>query len=226
MPRLQNMFPDGLLRTQLTYLCLLSLILKPHLQASAQTQDKSLILSLTPPFIQLEHKFVGKNGESIIIDKFQFYISFSKGEIPGEADYFLADLSEGSDTLRVRLEGEKNCFIGIDSLTQKDGAHEGALDPFNGMYWAWHSGYIQLKLEGKLLSGDGSTHEVILHAGGFSGSDNPLRKLNIQCTPSTKKIQVDLNPLINTISENKCYRMMSPGEQSNLIMKAFSQCFL
>jgi hypothetical protein len=38
--------------------------------------------------------------------------------------------------------------LGIDSATNAAGAGGGALDATKGMYWAWHSGYINLKLEG------------------------------------------------------------------------------
>lgn len=38
--------------------------------------------------------------------------------------------------------------IGMDSIANVSGAFGSDLDPTNGMYWAWQSGYINFKLEG------------------------------------------------------------------------------
>jgi hypothetical protein len=41
---------------------------------------------------------------------------------------------------------------GIDSLTSTAGIQKGVIDPINGMYWAWQSGYVNFKIEGKSSS--------------------------------------------------------------------------
>src|ERR1043166_9336631 len=58
-------------------------------------------------------------------------------------------------------------FAGIDSATHAAGAKGAALDPVNGMYWAWHSGYINFKIEGSSARAPGPKHEFQFHLGGF-----------------------------------------------------------
>jgi hypothetical protein len=57
-----------------------------------------------------------------------------------------------TETLKItvpKVSFNKIAFsIGIDSLTNNQGALTDDLDPQNGMYWTWQSGYINFKLEG------------------------------------------------------------------------------
>jgi hypothetical protein len=39
--------------------------------------------------------------------------------------------------------------VGVDSTASVSGALSGDLDLQKGMYWAWQSGYINMKIEGK-----------------------------------------------------------------------------
>ena len=55
--------------------------------------------------------------------------------------------------------------IGIDSLTNVSGDLDGDLDPALGMYWAWNSGYINMKLEGKSSSCKSVKKEFQFHIG-------------------------------------------------------------
>lgn len=190
----------------------------------AQNQEQ-VFISLIKQEKHKENLCVSSEGHVLCITKLQFYMAFSSKEIPEESEYYLPDLSQGSDTLKVSLTESSRCFIGIDSLTQKDGARAGALDPFNGMYWAWHSGYIQLKLEGNIKLKDGGQQDIIIHAGGFSGGYNPLIELQTLGSQRTKSIELNLDPLISVISKNKLYRSMTQGENSKLLMQTFSHCF-
>jgi hypothetical protein len=47
--------------------------------------------------------------------------------------------------------------MGVDSARNVSGAQEGALDPANGMFWSWTSGYIMIKAEGLSPQGAGGS---------------------------------------------------------------------
>jgi|NOAtaT_7_FD_contig_71_1880986_length_2731_multi_3_in_0_out_0_2 hypothetical protein len=57
--------------------------------------------------------------------------------------------------------------IGVDSLVNEQGPREGALDPRNGMYWTWATGYIFLKLEGTLEAPGVARRIYEIHVGGY-----------------------------------------------------------
>jgi hypothetical protein len=57
--------------------------------------------------------------------------------------------------------------LGIDSLTNVSGALGGDLDPTLGMYWAWQSGYINVKLEGSSPLCPTRHHAFQFHLGGY-----------------------------------------------------------
>jgi hypothetical protein len=72
------------------------------------------------------------------------------------------------------------CFlIGVDSLKNVSGAQTGALDPLNGMFWTWNSGYIMFKMEGNSPQANALKNKIEYHIGGFSGVNNVLRKVEL-----------------------------------------------
>ena len=67
-------------------------------------------------------------------------------------------------------------LIGVDSLKNVSGAQTGALDPLNGMFWTWNSGYIMFKIEGSSPQSSVVNNKMEYHIGGFSGVNNTLKK--------------------------------------------------
>ena len=126
-------------------------------------------------------------------------------------------------------------MLGVDSLTNASGVHCCALDPANGMYWSWQSGYIQFKLEGK----DKSGQALNLHLGGFSHAhmssytiDIPIVRLVtlIPILPPEKRvqnlmIQLDLSAFLAEVQTNKEYSLMSPNAHVSNYVKALSTSF-
>lgn len=68
-------------------------------------------------------------------------------------------------------------LIGVDSIRNVSGAQSGALDPANGMFWDWNTGYIMLKFEGHSPSSTAMAKQLLFHVGGFSGNSNTIRKI-------------------------------------------------
>lgn len=86
--------------------------------------------------------------------------------------------------------------IGVDSILNEQGPREGALDPRNGMYWTWATGYIFFKLEGTIESSSQPKRAYELHIGGYKA---PFRNMiDVHCTipvrsRSTRDVIIDMD---------------------------------
>jgi hypothetical protein len=69
--------------------------------------------------------------------------------------------------LQVHAGDRVEVHWGVDSLTQVSGAMHGDLDPQHGMYWAWQSGYIAVKMEGRYTDATGKSRAFTFHLGGY-----------------------------------------------------------
>lgn len=153
-------------------------------------------------------------------------------------NYHLLDFSnEKSLRFEVLTSGEYADFLrltlGVDSLTNAAGIHCCALDPSNGMYWSWQSGYIQFKLEGKVKGNQALT----LHLGGFSHAhmssltlDIPIQRMITGGPPQNPskrrkdlKVDINLNELLELIDANGEYTIMSPNQQVPLYMETIGK---
>ncbi|GAA4362670.1 hypothetical protein GCM10023185_30810 [Hymenobacter saemangeumensis] len=76
--------------------------------------------------------------------------------------------------------------VGVDSATNVAGALGGPLDPALGMYWAWQSGYINAKLEGRSPSRPAAVRRAFsFHIGGYARPHATARTLRLPMpTPS------------------------------------------
>jgi hypothetical protein len=104
--------------------------------------------------------------------------------------------------------------IGIDSLTNTSGALNGDLDPLNGMYWAWQSGYINLKIEGESSSCKTRKNEFHFHIGGYLPPFATMRKIELILDKKANKINIgmDLNEFFSNIRLSETNSIMIPGE--------------
>ncbi len=100
-----------------------------------------------------------------------------------------------------------NMLIGVDKEKNISGSQTGALDPINGMFWDWNTGYIFFKLEGEYKNSLTTTLKPItIHIGGFEGTFNCLKEANLNSIDlkvvNDKKtivnIDLNLNELLNT----------------------------
>ncbi|HVG41221.1 MAG TPA: MbnP family protein [Chitinophagaceae bacterium] len=141
-------------------------------------------------------------GEAYTVRAFKYYISgielvndtyvetFSLKD-----DYFLVDFSKpASATLQLKTKPfiyNRIAFtIGVDSLHNVSGAQAGALDPGNGMFWTWNSGYIMAKLEGTSPASNQPNNLFEYHIGGFKGAENVLQKIYLDF-PAGKHIDTE-----------------------------------
>lgn len=66
--------------------------------------------------------------------------------------------------------------IGVDSARNVAGAQQAALDPLNGMFWNWNTGYVFLKMEG--TSPRTANGQLVIHVGGFTAPYNAVRPVS------------------------------------------------
>ena len=78
--------------------------------------------------------------------------------------------------------------LGIDSITNVSGAQGGDLDPTKGMYWAWQSGFINIKLQGTSNSCPPPKNEFEFHLGGYQYPFNSLQTIILK-TGNEKKLR-------------------------------------
>jgi hypothetical protein len=140
--------------------------------------------------LNLDSTYKNQLGQTFTVTNFKYYLSNiylkktggNKYDIKG---YYLIDEHDETTkqiTLNNIPEGEYTSLefiIGVDSLHNCSGIQTGALDPANGMFWAWNTGYIFLKLDGTspLSKSQGNTLEF--HIGGYRSPVNCIRKISL-----------------------------------------------
>ncbi|MBY0424778.1 MAG: hypothetical protein K2Q22_03995, partial [Cytophagales bacterium] len=108
-----------------------------------------------------EKEFVSSNNDTLTFSTFKFYLTnlkvhFSDGTFFSEKNScHLVDMDH-AESLLISLQRVPSkriqaleFLVGVDSIMNVSGALTGDLDPIKGMYWAWNTGYIHLKLAGK-----------------------------------------------------------------------------
>ena len=133
-------------------------------------------------------QYTNANGDQFQITTFKYYISNivltkADGTTYKQPDsYYLID-QEQADSKLITLEnvpsGEYTGLtftVGVDSTRNVSGAQTGALDPTQGMFWSWNTGYIFMKLEG--YSPQSENGGIIFHIGGFKTPNNTIRTVS------------------------------------------------
>lgn len=138
--------------------------------------------------LQLDSTYKNALGQDFTIANFKYYISNiclkrADGKNYTCQEYFLINEHE-DDSKQITLndvpEGNYTgieFIIGVDSLHNCSGLQQGALDPINGMFWAWNTGYVFLKLDGHASASKSEGHIYEYHIGGYKQPVNSIRKV-------------------------------------------------
>ncbi|MEZ4886018.1 MAG: MbnP family protein [Chitinophagales bacterium] len=139
------------------FICLL------QLQAQPQEHTLQFMLTFNGETLEMGKKYyLPSIKDSVELETLRFYVSdlqwLQNEEIVAAMakKHWLIDAEKTeslkqtftTDSLSKKLFNKLQFQLGIDSLTNVSGAFGGDLDPTNGMYWTWQSGYINFKLEG------------------------------------------------------------------------------
>ena len=154
------------------------------------------------------NKYNNANGDDFYVTTFKYYISnivLTKAngeEVSMPESYFLVNAAEPA-SLTQELTGVPagkyksiRFTIGVDSLRNFAGAQTGCLDPANGMFWTWKSGYIFVKMEGVSSKSASKKNRLVYHIGGAIDPENTIRTFT-QELPSRLKIKDGSSPQID-----------------------------
>ena len=173
------------------------------------------------------HKqYISSNKDTIAFETFKCYISsvqiyYSDNSIFTEKDsYHLLDI-ENPNSLYFPIAKATNKIIskvvfniGIDSLTSNAGALAGDLDPTNGMYWAWQSGYINMKIEGKSSSCKTRKNEFQFHVGGYTPPNYAMKRVELEPKNSSPEVTIDVAEFFSQIKLSETNSIMIPGKKA------------
>jgi hypothetical protein len=139
----------------------------------------------------------------------------------------LVDL-EDSTSQKLELSDSENKYIanldkrtkhvsfllGTDSSMNVSGMLEGPLDPINGMYWAWNSGYINLKAEGTIQDSAGNTSLFEFHIGGYLPPNETVRALTFELDLEKQipLITLQINEWMEFAFDKGIHSLMIPGK--------------
>lgn len=128
------------------------------------------------------------------------------------------------DTIQISDFNTLIFTFGLDSNTNTSGILTEDLDPVNGMYWAWNSGYIHLRMVGN--SNIVSTNKKLFeyHLGGYRFPNQTYFPVNVSIKGNNLKF--DLKPLFrNQIQLDKKNNIMIPGKEAHQISKFATSLF-
>ena len=196
----------------------------------AQEKKDSLVLRLNLKFkkelLERNKRYISESIDTLEIEVFRFYISNIKFQYSDatafseENSYHLIDI-ENSNSLRIPITKKSDKTIsklifsvGIDSLASVSGAMSGDLDPTKGMYWAWQSGFINMKIEGKSSSCKTRKNAFQFHIGGYMKPNYALRTIELKPINSNLEVNVDVSELFKFIKLSENNSIMIPGEKA------------
>ena len=196
-------------------------------------------LSIIPTWnknpLELQHVYLNQNNDSISFSTLKIYFSDFrfKDKISGRITsidtlifYDLADSSTHSFFNDLNLSNyECVAFtLGLDSSKNVSGELENAYDPLLGMYWAWNTGYINLKIMGESSAVPTNSHEFEFHLGGYRSPFATAQ--TIQVDLNDQYIYFDLEKLFSeSINLTKNHHIMLPCKDAFLISQGLSACF-
>ncbi len=195
------------MKNLLKYLLLLLLGLSAFCVAQTQ-QSISFQHMMGNQALVLEDSLQNSNGEKLVVRRFKYYISNlvlidEQGYKQAYADiYYLVNEAEPSSKKIILPNANKNYsaiefVLGVDSARNCSGIQTGVLDPMQGMFWTWNTGYVFAKLEGAAPSSALPAHAFTYHIGGFKTGENVLKKIRLEIPekslPKDLQVKVDIN---------------------------------
>lgn len=130
-------------------------------------------------------------GQAFTVSKFKYYISnisiaTNQGNATRVDEAHLVNEEDPQSKMVSLYIGKEDTIenigitIGVDSIHNCSGAQSGALDPINAMFWAWNTGYIFVKMEGKSPVSQSPGHLLEFHIGGYRAPNNCIREVDLK----------------------------------------------
>jgi len=142
--------------------------------------------------------------DTINVNLLKYYISNivltkadgSKHAVP--ESYYLISPEENSIEIKDVPSGEYTgieYIIGVDSARNNSGIQSGALNPSNGMFWSWSTGYIFVRVEG--TSPQSPTGMFLYHLGGYTAPFNAINKRNFLFVQENLSVSPTAKPTVH-----------------------------
>jgi hypothetical protein len=187
-------------------------------------------------------------GEAFTVSAFKYYISnitlttMSNQEVALPAEYYLIDAAVPASRI-IQVPAPKGEYrsisflLGVDSVRNVSGAQTGALDPVNGMFWSWNSGYIMAKMEGTSPASTAAGQALTFHIGGFKGRYNAVQRIRL-VSPISLSVSADRKPEVelkadlytwfstpNPVKFQELSTVHVPGEEAWKVSVNYSNMF-
>lgn len=124
-------------------------------------------------------------GDSIKVSELSYYLTnvslFNENNVwVNLGNYDLVDVTDAA-SMNIALANvpagtysKIRFLIGVDSLANSTGVHEGELSPAFGMYWTWATGYVFFRMKGRCSGNRSLTFDI--------GGDANLAPVEISLT--------------------------------------------
>lgn len=190
--------------------------------------QNSSILKIDPIYngntIEIGTKIKEEEGKWIEFSVLRFYLTdltfySGKNTWKDKNEFHLLDFEDTSTFIISEIPDSADSltfFIGIDSVTNVSGILDGVLDPINGMYWTWNSGYINFKLEGKSSSSTAPDKSFEFHLGGYLSPFPTIQRVAVPIEKNEKgiQLQLDLEELLKNVDLTIQNGIMIPGKDA------------
>jgi hypothetical protein len=228
----------------------ISLLLSWWLAFLPAKNDNRLCIDFIPivdsTILQLNNIAYCLNGkDSFQISEFKCYVgnfrfnSDKSNLINSENQYYLLNAEDSISLHRdfnlsqISIIKSIDFTIGIDSITNVSGAMANDLDPTNGMFWAWNTGYINAKLSGNSNSCKTVHHAFEFHIGGYKHPFNTLRKIHLELTQPIVfvkwqghlKIKINIAEWMKNIDLSKMNNVVEPSADAMFVADNYSKMF-
>jgi hypothetical protein len=115
------------------------------------------------PF-ELEKQYELNDTIAVRIDQFKFYVQATNDNKPNNIHLIDAAVKETWHWTSLIAPMQ----VGIHAAIQTSGVFTGDLDPINGMYWAWNTGFISVKCVGEVIhTKNGKLQKFEYHLGAY-----------------------------------------------------------
>lgn len=158
------------------------------------------------------------SNDSIVINQLKFYLGTN------EESVHLFDLEDPNTNVLLgnNITDTFTVFVGMDSTLNTLDRLDGPFDPLLGMYWAWNTGYIQLKISG-IMWNAGVQIPFDYHIGGYR---QPFAtNAQIRTVIRNGELTINLNEFIDALPIKNQPKIMLPGPMAHDLFKKFVNCF-
>lgn len=168
--------------------------------------------------VTLNQWYAQPNGDSIYLNEFKFYLAVPSDslvlvDLAEQASLHLPYFSLDDETVLLR--------IGMDSVMNTCGRLDGPYDPLLGMYWAWNTGYTQLKCKG-IACRAGKQYPFEYHLGGYRSP----HATNVQQWVRLKEGQslfIHLERFLSNLPVQTQPKIMLPGPMAHQLFLKFTE---